>query len=1270
MTDGSPTPAPDRPEPRAPREEIAQTIAWLASVRARARRVLIFQQAAWILALALAVVLVLAVLDYALRTPDWMRVILWLGGIAGLVVSVRRSLAPAVRFAPSLTEVALRLENTPEGQRAGLSGLLAAGVDLSGAGEPGRLAAPVIARAAEQSRGLASSTFLNTARARRSGATLAIVGVLAAGLGVVAPQLAAIGAARILWPLGGADWPKRTGVADVTGLKVHPLGAALPLRAALTKSPRGADETRVSASVRLFVDGRAGARREAVLTVQRQTVDVPGGGTGTLFERLLEPAWLTGEQGAAEPREGEPPRLELEYAFSSDDDETEPVRVLLVEPPKVVAAKAIVTPPAYAASIGGSAGPANLDLGPGTDERATPQAILGGSTMEVSLEFNKPLPGIAPGDRDALAAALGEQSLLVLDAGGTVRAGPGSRVWTLSWTIADSVRLVVRPRDEYGIAGTDEASFRFEAQKDNPPTATVTAPGEDRAVLATAVVEFSGEARDDVGLRWVALERQLARRPGGSEGAPAAAVGDRTELVRLPAGDTLGVDAAAQSVRTLTASQTLDLSTLELKPGDELWLTAVAQDAFELSGARHEPVRSTVRRLRIMSRDELVEQIWGELSAVRRTAIRMDEEQRELGEASAQRGETNARQSQRAQASMTERLARQGEAVRALSRRVAENNLTDESVRDVLRASEESLARAGEQSQQAGEELGRAAEAQAQEAPPPEAGQPERERAADNQRRVRDELANLIDLLDQGRDTWAARRSVERVLEQQKRLRERTAEAAAQTTGKSDEQLSPEQKEALEQIAQEQRAAAEQLKDAVEKMLEREQNLRKNDPAAAQAMAQAARQAQREQTAQTMQRAAQQAQQNQTNSAQESQSRAIASMEQMLRQLDQTAQNRDEVLRRFLASLIDSIGGLIRQQEGELARLREAAPTGNLAGLDARMARLHQNTLGVLDQASEGPRETQGVATILGRAADAQAAAVVALRKAPNPDADDAERRENESLASLKEALEAASKIDDGAERRQQAQKRAQLKGKYEEALKVQLGVQDATRGLVGVEPTRRTRATARQLGQEQAGVRESLAALKTEFKEITDAKVFDFAHERLDKATGEAADTLGAGEATETVARRQTTAVKVLQSLIASLDQGPRPDRPFREGESSSDGSGGGSGSPPLLPPGTELKLLKSMQQEAAELTRAAGEAQRPDAGAIAEAGDLQKAVAEQGKGLLERLKQQSGPRPEPEATPREPGANPAPPEGEAPKDEPARDGARTPEGKPGGGG
>src|SRR5262249_34034188 len=155
--------------------------------------------------------------------------------------------------------------------------------------------------------------------------------------------------------------------------------------------------------------------------------------------------------------------------------------------------------------------------------------ILAGSRVSVAFELNKPVS--IPAELDAensgtwIQATLGPEALALFQAPGTAALSPGAtltasgRTWTLAWQHWDSVRLVVKPTDDYRIAASEDAVFRFDALKDNPPTASVTIPLEDKSVLPTAVVEIAGEARDDVALSWIALERQLAPKNPSSEGA-------------------------------------------------------------------------------------------------------------------------------------------------------------------------------------------------------------------------------------------------------------------------------------------------------------------------------------------------------------------------------------------------------------------------------------------------------------------------------------------------------------------------------------------------------------------------------------------------------------------------------------------------------------------------------------------------------------------------------------------------------------------------------
>jgi len=1287
------------PQTKSP--NLSPAALWLTRLRAIARAMLVAQRLNWVLAWTLAVLLVAGAADFVLRTPAALRTVLWLIGAAVLVALFRRVILPAIRFQPRLTEVALRIESSPPGRSAGLTGILASGLELGESVEPRPLADRVIADARVKLGTLTTAGLLAPTRTARSLVwLLAAIGAVVV-VGLLEPANIRIGAARILWPVGGAQWPKRTGVADVTGLTVHPLGSALALRAAVTRGGSGvsgASGVRVAANYRTISrtasgDEAAGPLRRVLLTAQdkmvriepsgRATIDTAPSSAGHLFERLLEPSGLGADTAARartsikgqSPAPAAPTELTLEYFFETEDDRTEPARVLLVEPPSVVRASAIVTLPDYAASMpgilsspatGAPAGhsPGAIDLGPGSDERAAPPPVLAGSRIQVRIDLNKTVPGLPDSAPPAAVAewaarTLGPDAAALLaseSAGASLRTAGAS--WTLSWTITDPLRLTPKPVDVYGIAGVEEASYRFDALTDKPPSVVITAPMEDKSVLATAIVEVAAEARDDVGLSRMSIEHQSARKPKGSEGAPAEPLGERVEfaigeLPPQPAAPAAGADASPTDVpdsRKLTSRHSLELTDLDLKPGDELWLTAAATDAYELAGARHETVRSGIRKLRIMSREELVQQLWSELGAVRRTAMKIDEDQKEIAKGTASRiGPDEARRAERAQTGITERVASQAEAIDKLEERIDENGLTDQTLGDVLNQARDTLGKAGEKSVEASAALNKAEKAESQETSTVESGKQDRADAAAAQDDVRDELGKLIDMLDQGEDTYAAKRAIEQALVQQKALRDRTQQAGQKTTGKNSEQLSPQENQDLQQIAQEQQDAAEKMRDAIEKMLEREQKLQKNDAAAAQQMAQAAKRGQREQVAEKMQEASKQVQQNQTNTAQQQQSRAIQSMEQMLKELDKTNQARDEVLRRYLATLMDSLKALIQQQEDRLAELDRAIADKQFAGLDAGMVRLHQATLGVLDEARGAPREAADALALIERAADAMAAAVVGLRDNPVND-DEVKAQEQLSLEKLNEALGTAEKLDEAAEEREQDRKRGELRSKYEEALKTQLGIRESALGLVGAEASRRNKAGARQLSQDQETLRLAVEAIRAEIKELKEAKVFDYAHTRLNDLMTAAAATLAEGESTQDVTRRQTSAARVLASIVDALDDRKKDDKKFREREQDQQGSGGGGGEQPLVPPAAEIKLLRAMQQEAAERTRDVGEGTSADGTTVDEVSTLQRELAGHAKELLDRLSK----RERPDSQKPQPGIKPIEIPDPAPEDPP----------------
>jgi hypothetical protein len=120
----------------------------------------------------------------------------------------------------------------------------------------------------------------------------------------------------------------------------------------------------------------------------------------------LSPTGGAGASGSSAVASGvaKDAKVELEFWFESADDQTRPAKLLLVEPPAVVAATATITPPAY---VGGAAasqtalkGAArgavltrqDVELGAGSDERAATPPILQGSRVRLNIAFNKALP--------------------------------------------------------------------------------------------------------------------------------------------------------------------------------------------------------------------------------------------------------------------------------------------------------------------------------------------------------------------------------------------------------------------------------------------------------------------------------------------------------------------------------------------------------------------------------------------------------------------------------------------------------------------------------------------------------------------------------------------------------------------------------------------------------------------------------------------------------------------------------------------------------------
>jgi hypothetical protein len=1206
----------------------------LRRLRAAAKAQLIVQRVALLVAGLLAVTLALGALDYALRLPMGVRLVLWAAGVAALTVLVRRHVWPAIRFRPNLTQVALRVEESEQGRKAGLEGVLASALELGSTEQHSVLSAELAAMTQSDanrrfSGAFSTNTLLAKKRLGQAMAALLAIGIPLAALSFSMPGLIRIGAARVLIPWTGAAWPKRTGVVDANPLAAHPTGVALPLRAIVTRTTRPEGQTNVTVAYRVVVDGKAGPTQHALLTSQNKHFRYqPVGGAplaeGEFYERLLDTSAMAPPHTPGTPA----PKVEVEYHFETADDQTDTWTLTLVEAPSILAGTVDVSPPAYAGpALSAKVEAGNLglvhgsrDVGAGRDERSAVGPILSGSQVTLNLTLNKTLP--IPMVEEQMAGGKPLHDWIAatfpgLENAEGLKANLGATTWELSFPARQSLRLPVVLTDMYGIGAADDASYRFEVIEDRPPVATVVEPAQDESILATAVLDAAAEGRDDVGLSSVSLRTQVASPPSGSAGAPPDAKGDPAEL----ASATPSADKPASTI-ALRAGATLDVSALKVAQSDEVWLTALVSDIFAMGDARHDPVVSSKRRLKIISESELIEQVRNELGALRESAKRLEQEQDKLTTQhdAAAGNQQKANELLPRQDAVGERLNPMGDVIKRLTSRAERNRLADKSLEGLLKDAGELIKNGAEQSDKASQALNKlAGKAQSQDKAK------DSKDLADSQKAVQDDLTQLANMLDRGQDNWAVKRAIEKLLIEQKQLTNQTAAAGSTTQGQDAQNLSQAQKEELDRLAKRQQEAAQRASTLLDALQQRSNQLKEADPTQSQAMQNAANKARQQQLEDKQQQAADQIKQNQTGQAQDLQQQAEKTLQAMLDEMDKGEQQRDQALRRVLADLIESLSKLIASQEKEISRLSTVMNGGPAEkNLDQGMVTLNQNTLSVL-AAARKVREAAEVAQFVDSASNAQSAAIVALRAPDQPEADESEHI---SLKRLKDAKAAAEKLDQDAADRDSQRKKDELKKAYREALELEAALKADTALLLGKELDRREHATARSLGERQDAIRQAMSEIRSRTSEMDEAKIFDYAHTRLDQTAAQASGPLKEGEAPASVGRDQNSIIRILQGLLDAVNDQDKKDKDkFRDEDQGGGGGGGGGGPQPLLPPIAELKLLRFLQQEAADRTRAASDGGADNA-ELDGLSRLQRDLADQGKALLDKLNPDKEPK------------------------------------------
>lgn len=1240
-----------------------QLIRQLERVRARARLLLLtMRTSAWLSGI-IAVALLAGVADYLLRLPGWVRLGILIVGLGYALAHITLSLIRWARLRPTLTSLAIRLER----MHPAASGHLASAVAF--ATEPqshereadSAIHHSLTQKAEEEATGLLSARQVArliepTATVRWLVALVLIVGVFG-GLTAAAPASVATAFQRWTQPLGDARWPNRYEVTSLTERSVAPNDAPVRVAARITRGDRP--------ELRTWV----------VYRFTRVTED--GGRTTTDWKRALMTRQSNASLAGLYQRQIEP-RSDVrgvELYFEAGDDRTNRQEIELIQPPTLDELVARIEPPEYAQDL---VAPQQRYLLQSPQPQVTLDALAGsrvslrvsvaGSYQPFDAETGgedalrqwarRTLVGLLPEDQQQAAEEMSLDYEAISKAPNDETGAGEDEPFTfrVAWTLHDSTRFNLSFADAYGQRYEDERRFRFQVRPDRPPQATMLEPAADRTVLPTARVALAAEARDDVA---VAEARLVARRPESE--------------AKL-----LNQDDAVQPRTAL--EHELDLSGWELSPGDELAVLAIARDNYRLGDERHEPVESTPRHLRIISEQKFEQQVRTELADLRQRAIRTRNTQQRLTEAPAE-GAT-ARQ----QRDLAERLKSMRRSTEDLQRRIERNRFEDAPIQQTLKETGELTEGAGQSADRAAEQLSRATEAEEQDNP--QEKQEATEQARDRQKDVDQQLDRLVNLLDQGRDAYELQQKLVKLSKEQEALSKKTRETLPKTLGQSREQLSEEQKRELDETSGEQQELSEQAQQLMERMRSTasaisRQSERSADQATAEALKQAASTATEKELDRKMEEASEQVKQNRLSQAQQRQQQAEQALNRMLEQINRNEQIRQQILRRKLLELVDSIRRLRDQQQAQLDRLNAAQA---LNGLDQPLLQLRRNTQSVAEEARNAEQKIQPVAEPLEAAASHQGTAVKALR-VDQPDKADVQTAEKDALKKLEEALELAEKLAAEAEEQMNQQERQKLVEAYEKIKARQQKLRGRTRELLDTEPDnrdRRWRADSREAGDSQADVRVNLSDLQDE---VSQTIVYKSMHDQLDAWAAGASKRLRRGEADPSVVFDQQMILTTIDSLIEAL-QPDQPDEQFATGQGGGDGGGGGQqggGQQGMIPPAAELKLLRARQSQVNQMTRQLADGGEQEAGGqgdpqrqqlnslaqqqnqLAEMGDqliqqMQRDGQGQGPGGMPQIPQppdsesesQEPPQPEPEGSETTPDAQGEP---ESPESQPSPD-------------
>jgi len=486
-------------------------------------------------------------------------------------------------------------------------------------------------------------------------------------------------------------------------------------------------------------------------------------------------------------------------------------------------------------------------------------------------------------------------------------------------------------------------------------------------------------------------------------------------------------------------------------------------------------------------------------------------------------------------------------------------------------------------------------------APGPRAGRPDTSRGAaseslaeaqTNQKAIAEELSKMLDALKEFETYRGVLKDGEKLLKEHEQVMKQTGETAAkpEMTGKTPDQLTPEQKADLANLAARQANVAKDAQNLQDKLGQMGQKLAESDPLAASALKEAADRLRKEQTPGKVGEAADQLEKNQMGTARKGQEKARQDFKEVVDSL----QNRRE---RDLARLVKEL----KNAEAEMEKLRQrqtqnlektraarknpdAAQRGNelkrLAKEQAEIQKQLENQLKRLAKLNAESAARAG-ARAAGKMGEAQ-------ENLEQGQGEKGEQDQDDALADLEEAQDRLKQTRKDAEEQlameQFSKMGDQLRAMAEREQKVGTDAADYEKLRAGNQNklTIAQRTGVRQLAGVQEALKDETAEL---IEKLAGAPVFALTLKRASVGMETAAQRLQALKTDETTQRAATSAAARFRQLLDALKA--ETDKNGQKPKGGGDqGGGGGGGGGDGIPPAAQLKMLKSLQQELNERT------------------------------------------------------------------------------------